>query len=99
MAISTVRYFELVVDMGSVLDHGLLADAEGPGDKGVAAAFGHEGQHVELPVGELPETVGPVAGAGYHQGDDLGVQYRPAGADALESEQNVGISAIRCFSR
>jgi hypothetical protein len=74
---------EFVVDMRGVLDDGLFADDEGPGDVGVAASLGY-GEDLLLARRESSESVVVGACAGKHKGDDFGVEHGGAVADAVQ---------------
>ena len=74
---------ELVEDAGHVALDGALADVDLAGDAAVGAALGHQRQHLALARGERverPDLTGPAE----HLRDDLRIEHRPAGRDALD---------------
>ena len=75
---------EFVVDMRGVLDDGLFADDESPGDVGVAASLGYEGEDLLLARREWSESVVVGARGGKDEGDDFGVEHGGAVADAVQ---------------
>ena len=77
MIVGAQREAEFVVDVGDVPDHGLAGQAELFGDGGVAAALGHQRQHLALAGGEPAHGV-KAAATGQHDRDDLGVEHRAA---------------------
>src|SRR4029079_13605537 len=73
---------ERSVDVGDVLDDGLLGQHELLGDPRIAASLRHEAEHVALARGEFAE--GARAPAADHAAHDLGVEDRGPGADAAQ---------------
>jgi hypothetical protein len=66
-----------------MLLHRALGDPQPPGDAGVGAALGHQGEHLPLPRAEGGKGVVPVTGR--HQlGHQRRVDHRPALGDPLE---------------
>ena len=59
------------------------------GDRGVRAALGHEAQHLALARGEPLERVA-AAGTGEDLRDHLGIEGRPALADAADGRDELG---------
>jgi hypothetical protein len=77
-----VGEIDLGEDVGQVLLDRPARDHEGVGDRGVAAALGHQSEHIALPRRERRQRVSP---PGHQQlGDHLGVQHRPACCDGAE---------------
>lgn len=74
-----------------MLDHRFLGDRKASGDRSIAAAFGHQREHLTLPGRQAFERVIVKPRSRDHEGDDLGVEDG--------TSQNVAMSAIRCLSR
>ena len=79
---TAVGEIDLGEDVGHVLRDRPARYHEGVGDRGVAAALGHQSEHIALRRRERRQRVSPSC----HEqlGDHLGVQHRPACCDGAE---------------